>query len=93
MVPKVSAQLVWSSQINLSTVQEFREFTLYPCKSQQSRCMPRFELHEHINIAIRPKVRSEHRAKKGQPTDGVFAAKLCQIFMAYVHMSIHLLLI
>ena len=38
--------------------------------------IPRLELDEHIDIALRTKIVSQHGAEKGESTDMVPAAKL-----------------
>jgi hypothetical protein len=72
-LPEVTAEVVRRSYINLPP-DNSREFPLDARQPEQSRYMRRVEFNEYVNIAIRPKVISQYRAKQCKFADVVLLA-------------------
>src|SRR5207247_11082564 len=76
-----SAQKSRRVQVDLAS-EEIRKLFLH-CEEAQARDMPGFELDEHIDVAVRAKIVSKHRAEEGQSPDVVFPAEVSDLGLIY----------
>ena len=63
LLAEILAEIFGSSEINLLTAKNVREFPFHPGDSKQTGHPTVFELYQHINIALRSKIIPENGAE------------------------------
>lgn len=59
-VSEILAEVLGGAKIDSSASQDGGEFTLESGKSEEAYSSSRLELDEHINVALRPEIRTQY---------------------------------
>jgi hypothetical protein len=68
LVSEVRAQEAFGVEVYRST-EQCGKLPLYPCEPNKTHGTDGFEFNQDVNVAIRSEILTEHRSKKGEPSD------------------------
>jgi len=76
LIPEIWTQVLGCPQVNLSTVEELRQFPFHGHEIQETRDGIRVKLHQKVNVAAFSEIVSERGTIKRQLPDTVTPAEI-----------------